>query len=76
MKKSIPYSVRELELASSQPSDEYHRQLMRWAARRIHTLEDRLYGLVDDIYPHTVDRDVKAGETIPVRISKPFMVRE
>ena len=37
-KQGRPYSVEELKGAASQPEDEYHRQLMRWAAQRLAAL--------------------------------------
>ncbi len=40
--RGIPYSVDELELATAQPMDLYHRGLMRWAVSRIRALEQAL----------------------------------
>jgi hypothetical protein len=70
------FTTEELwAMASNQSHDLYHRDLIRWAALRIEELEERLYGIADDTYPHTVQHDVRAGTTLRVRIPKKYMVR-
>ncbi len=48
----IPFSVNELRLAAKQPRDEYHRELMAWAATEIDAL---LQLLQDHNYSDTVN---------------------
>ena len=50
--RGIPFSSEELRLASRQPRDIYHRELMQWAANRIDELETKL---------SDVDRDAPLG---------------
>ena len=53
----------------------YQREI-RKLRKRIAVLEDRLYSMVPETIPHTLEQDMKRGQTLMVRVPSQFMVRE
>ena len=61
--QGVPYTVSELKSASDQPLDEYHRELMQWAAGEIERLQNHIMelgsyyeGQNNETIPNTTDQ--------------------